>query len=278
MNFECVVNDNGSCGLFNHEIGDIYFSNIGAYTEAMQKFVLPSYVNEFNHDEIKVLDVCYGLGYNSKSLVDFCIKNNFNFDFKIDCIEIDKNILSLGLLFFDENILDEVNLIFGKQILEQINLEENIIKILGENGIKNFLCNFKSNFYSFCDKNRVLLYKNDKIINVLHNIYYQNQINYINNGRKLKVKLILNDLVKILPNLSYGYDLIFHDAFSILKQPDLWSENIFRRYYELLNPAGKVLTYSNSRVLRRILENIGFKVEINFLDNGKQNGTIGIKS
>lgn len=278
MNFECMTNPDGSCGLFNNEIGDIYFSNIGAYKEAMQKFVLPSNVNNLKNNSLKILDVCYGMGYNSKSLVDYCIKNNLNFDFNIDCIEIDKNILSLGLLFFDENILDEVNIIFGKKILEQINLEKNIIKISGENGIKNFLCNFKRNFYSFCDKNGVYLHKNDKIIDTLHNIYYQNYINYVKFYQNLKIKFYIDDLVKILPNLTCGYDLIFHDAFSILKQPKLWSEDIFQKYYELLNPSGKVLTYSNSRVLRRILENIGFQVKINLLENGKQNGTIGIKS
>ena len=278
MNFECVVNDDGSCGLFNHEIGDIYFSNIGAYTEAMQKFVLPSYVNEFNHDEIKVLDVCYGLGYNSKSLVDFCIKNNFNYDFKIDCIEIDKNILALSLLFFDNNISDEVNLIFGKQIFEQIKLDDNLIEILGENGIKNFLRVFQRNFLDFLLKKDIDLYKSNEILAFLHNIYYQNHADFENLYKKVIIKFNLGNLITILPELSGGYDLIYHDAFSILKQPELWADNIFQKYYELLKPCGKILTYSNSRVLRRLMEKVGFEVKINFTENGKQNGTIGIKS
>ena len=91
-------------------------------------------------------------------------------------------------------------------------------------------------------------------------------------------KIILDDLLRTLPSLDKKYDLIFHDAFSIRKQPDMWSEEVFKEYYRLLAPSGKLLTYSNSRVVRRTLENIGFKVKINYNDLEKQNGTIAIKT
>ena len=81
-----------------------------------------------------------------------------------------------------------------------------------------------------------------------------------------------------MPGLSSGYDFIFHDAFSIRKQPELWSERVFEDYYRLLKHNGKLLTYSNSRVVRRILENIGFNVKINYNENEKENGTIAIKT
>ena len=60
MNFDYRENSNGSYGLFNNIIGDIYYSNVGAYTEALQKFVLPSNIENYSKDKIKILDVCYG--------------------------------------------------------------------------------------------------------------------------------------------------------------------------------------------------------------------------
>ena len=94
MNFEFQQNNDGSFAIYNNEIGDIYYSNIGAHNEAMQKFVIPADVTSLKSQKIKILDICYGMGYNSKTFVDYCVKNNYNFEFEIDCVELDKNILS----------------------------------------------------------------------------------------------------------------------------------------------------------------------------------------
>ena len=275
MDFDCRENANGTFEVFNTKIGDIYFSNVGAYKEALEKFVLPSLPVLQNKNKIKILDVCYGMGYNSKTFVDYILKNKINIKYDIDGIEIDKNILAFGLLIFDKNIGEEINLEFGREILNQLNLEENIKKISGENWIKSFLPKFCPKFNEFCQKNMVYLYQNNFLSTFLHNIYYQNQSNFknISNFRLFNV-----DLHDFLQENDSTYDLIFHDAFSILKQPDMWSEDVMQSYYDIINKNGRFLTYSNSRVLRRTLEKVGFEVEINFDDNSKQNGTIGIKS
>lgn len=278
MDFFCTENVNGSYEIYNTAVGDIYYSNIGAYNEAMQKFVLPSKILDFSKQKLKILDACYGMGFNSKSLVDFCFKNNCCFDLEIDCIEIDKNILALGLFIFDENITQETHICFGNKILEQCKVDRNIMFILGENGIKKILDDFLN---KFCPKKDFIcdyLYKKDITKALLHNIYYQNH-NYNNQKIKnLKINFYVDDLVKTSLKLDGQYQLIFHDAFSILKQPELWSESLFKRYYDLLEIEGKILTYSNSRVLRRTMEQVGFEVQINKTENGKQNGTIGIKT
>jgi len=279
MDFEYRKNSDGSWGIYNSKVEDIYFSNIGAHKEAMEKFVIPSDVASFDKDKkIKILDVCYGMGFNSKSFVDYCIKNNFKFEYEIDCIEIDKNILALGLLIFDKNISNDIHLIFGKKILDAVNLDENIENILGENWIKLFLDDFQDNFKQLHLNFGVDLYITSKNKQFLHNIYYQNQSNNNIFIQNLSLSMILNDLLATLPLLHKKYDLIFHDAFSIRKQPDMWSEEVFKEYYRLLAPSGKLLTYSNSRVVRRTLENIGFEVKINYNNLEKQNGTIAIKT
>ncbi len=66
----------GSVGLYNEDYNDIYHSATGALTEAYEKFILPIDIEWLKSlDEIKVLDICYGIGYNSKSFLDFIFKN-----------------------------------------------------------------------------------------------------------------------------------------------------------------------------------------------------------
>jgi len=62
-------------------------------------------------------------------------------------------------------------------------------------------------------------------------------------------------------NIPSGNDLIYFDAFSPEKEPDLWSENIFARLYDSMNDGGIFVTYSAKGEVRRMLISVGFKVE-----------------
>lgn len=89
--------NDGSVGLFSPTDNDIYHSTYGALTEAYEKFVLPADIETYlsNKSEIKVLDICYGIGYNSKSFINYILnlknfsKNSSQGDMYIDTI--DKN-------------------------------------------------------------------------------------------------------------------------------------------------------------------------------------------
>lgn len=72
--------NDGSVGLFSKVDNDIYHSTYGALTEAYEKFILPSNLIEDikNKTEIKILDICYGIGYNSKSVINFLVENYYN--------------------------------------------------------------------------------------------------------------------------------------------------------------------------------------------------------
>ena len=137
---------------------------------------------------------------------------------------------------------------------------------------------FKGDFCNDLLKNGIDLYRNSKNIDVLHNIYYQNHTNSYKSSGNFEIFMKIGDLNSIIKNLNKKYDYIFHDAFFIRKQPELWSKDIFARYFEFLEDNGKLLTYSNSRVLRREMLEIGFIVDINSDNAGKQNGTIGKKT
>ena len=65
--------NDGSVGLFSPNADDIYHSTYGALTEAYEKFILPSDLKNFlqKNSEIKILDICFGIGYNTKSFLNF---------------------------------------------------------------------------------------------------------------------------------------------------------------------------------------------------------------
>lgn len=68
--------NDGSVGLYSPEANDIYHSTYGALSEAYEKFVLPAELEKYfkNKNEIKVLDICFGIGYNTKSFLNFLLE------------------------------------------------------------------------------------------------------------------------------------------------------------------------------------------------------------
>lgn len=60
---------------------------------------------------------------------------------------------------------------------------------------------------------------------------------------------------------SAMYDLVYFDAFDPEKQPELWSEKVFRKLYEAMNPSGILVTYSVKGEVRRALQKAGFSLE-----------------
>ncbi|MCQ2739449.1 MAG: MnmC family methyltransferase [bacterium] len=76
--FEFYYTHDGSVGLYSYDVNDVYHSKFGALSEAWTKFVLPSGIDKLvnNKKNINILDVCYGIGYNTKALMSFVINKN----------------------------------------------------------------------------------------------------------------------------------------------------------------------------------------------------------
>ena len=110
--YEFYYTQDGSVGLYSYKDDDVFHSKYGAITEAWQKFVLPSGINELLNTKqtIKVLDVCYGVGYNTKALMSYVI---FSDEEKLKL----KN--KKFLKFKTKNFLKN----FGKFLKKDINIE-----------------------------------------------------------------------------------------------------------------------------------------------------------
>jgi len=57
------------------------------------------------------------------------------------------------------------------------------------------------------------------------------------------------------------YDLIYFDAFGPDVQPEMWTEEIFRKISDMTNPEGILVTYSAKGIVRRAIQHVGFELE-----------------
>jgi tRNA U34 5-methylaminomethyl-2-thiouridine-forming methyltransferase MnmC len=60
---------------------------------------------------------------------------------------------------------------------------------------------------------------------------------------------------------SNSFNLIYFDAFGARVQPELWTEEIFKKMYTALQKNGVLVTYAAKGSVRRAMEAVGFTVE-----------------
>lgn len=91
-NIQTFITKDGSIGLYDLELDEIYHSKFGALTEAMEKFVEPASIID-NHP-LDILDICYGIGYNTK-----CAIKTYQNIKSIDCLEINPELIEKSFEF-----------------------------------------------------------------------------------------------------------------------------------------------------------------------------------
>lgn len=93
-----VKTDDGSYSIKSREINnkvETLHTSTGAISESFEKFINPL---KLNYDEdIAILDICAGLGYNSSAAIHNFLENSHQ-NLKIDLLEISKPTLAAGLI------------------------------------------------------------------------------------------------------------------------------------------------------------------------------------
>ncbi len=94
-----VLTDDGSYSInskeINHKVETLHTST-GAISESFEKFIRPM---KFDYDnDIAILDICAGLGYNSSAAIADFLKNASGSNLQIDMVEISKATFACGLL------------------------------------------------------------------------------------------------------------------------------------------------------------------------------------
>tara|TARA_Y100000310_G_scaffold295322_1_gene326548 strand:+ start:202 stop:867 length:666 start_codon:yes stop_codon:yes gene_type:complete len=79
----------------NEEVGESYHSFTGAVEEALKKYAIPCKISTISKEkgEISILDVCFGLGYNSAMAIDLALKENPGCKIEIIGLEYDPEII-----------------------------------------------------------------------------------------------------------------------------------------------------------------------------------------
>ncbi len=73
------------------------------------------------------------------------------------------------------------------------------------------------------------------------------------------LKKIETDFTSYL--FDHHFDVIYFDAFSPEKQPEMWSEALFSTIYAHCYPGAILTTYCAKGIVRRAMQNAGFTVE-----------------
>lgn len=204
-----------SVGMYSDIDNDVYHSAFGALSEAYEKFVIPTNIKTIlsKKNNIRILDICYGVGYNTKALIE-TTKNLKETKITIDCVDIKKDLILISpfisthvnifdRLFYKKNLSNKKNQL-KDNIKKMTNIKsvnkttykisektkhillKNIIDNFGYNfldpSLKNYLnknenCPFFDkdmlNIYKFLNKNETYLHQSKNKTAFVHNIYYK---------------------------------------------------------------------------------------------------------
>ncbi len=88
-NFTPKLTADGSLTFFSHEFSELFHSHYGARQESFLKFVAPTQLSLKAHKPtVRLLDVCYGLGYNSAAAIETIWAVNPNCYIEVIALEL----------------------------------------------------------------------------------------------------------------------------------------------------------------------------------------------
>lgn len=80
--------------FLNEEVGETYHSQTGAVEEAFKKYAVPCKIKELaKTGKIRILDMFFGLGYNSAMAIDVALQENPDCEVEVIGIEYDLEII-----------------------------------------------------------------------------------------------------------------------------------------------------------------------------------------
>jgi uncharacterized protein len=212
-----IKTEDNSFTFYSPQYKENYHSIAGAASEAENKFIIPSKLEEkiCQNRSIKLLDIGFGLGYNAVSAIKTSLK--LNGKLSITSLEKDNNTLNMGISLFHKETLE------------------------------------------------------NKIITSL-----QKDLVWSDNNNL--IKLIIGDARKALcKNNTTPYDIIFLDAFSPQKNPEMWSYDFLKILYENISDDGILITYSSAFPIRGALIRCGFHIGTTVPFGRKKGGTVASK-
>lgn len=217
--FHPIPTDDGSVSLHSDEYGQAMHTLSGAYTESLVKHVRPSGVLGLDLPEIHVLDIGFGIGYNTLALLSEFARDDRNRHLEIVTLEKD---------------------------LPPADLMERIA-FPGEIGA---------------------LYETIKRLLTNEQVH----------GERYGVRMLRGDARKSVRTLPPShFHAIFHDPYSPVKNPELWTVDFFRELYRVAAEGCVLTTYSAAPQARAALAEAGFMLGRAPSMGRKREGTLAAK-
>lgn len=164
--------------------------------------------------------------------------------------------INAGLHFSDKNPIRILEIGFGTGLNAYLTLVE------AENNKRSIVYHSLERYPVDEEQLKVLNYPeqidfyNKGLFKKLHEVDW-NKASEISDNFELKK--INGDLKTI--DIKDKYDLIYFDAFAPDIQPDLWTEEIFKKLYKCTNSNAILVTYCSKGIVKRALRASGFEVK-----------------
>ncbi len=223
----------GSFSYHNASYDEAYHSEHGAYAEALHKHVIASRILELRQPEIRILDVCFGLGYNSGVAIEKILEQNPETQTKIIGLENDPEILKL---------------ITELEIPESLNSYQAAHKML---------CDVIASPQSGRSNPQTL---RDGLLPASPSARYRNDEGKTRND--VEIQILIGDAREQIKNLESNYfDAVFFDPFSPRKCPELWDLSFITEVVRCTKPGAYISTYSSSRIAKDGFSSAGCSLE-----------------
>jgi tRNA U34 5-methylaminomethyl-2-thiouridine-forming methyltransferase MnmC len=197
-----IISKDGSYTLYSKQYNEHYHSiNDGAFTESLQKHIKPAFnhIKKLNLKTINILDICFGLGYNTLTSIYYMQKEKLDIKLNIYSPELDKDLVS-----------SLKNYTYPKEF----------------DNLKNIIISLSDNYQ----------YKNDYI--------------------KINIEII--DACEYYKKINVPIDIIYQDAFSLKKNPALWTKEFFASLKKISSKNVILTTYTKTSEVRKALNENGF--------------------
>ena len=90
---ELIKTNDGSYTLYSKKYNQAYHNiKDGALNESLQKYVIPTF-KFFKKYELNILDICFGLGFNTFATIYYVLKNNIDIKINFFSPELDKDLI-----------------------------------------------------------------------------------------------------------------------------------------------------------------------------------------
>jgi tRNA U34 5-methylaminomethyl-2-thiouridine-forming methyltransferase MnmC len=172
--------------------------------------------------------------------------------------------------------ISESDHVFIKNGLEKVDISSiNVLEIGFGTGLNAFLsaiyAQSKETIINYCSLEKYPLessiinklnYSSNlgfpEIFNKLHQAEWDNVVQICPFFKLCKLN---QDLIHFNFDQIEKPDLIFFDAFSPKKQPEMWHVDIFKKIHDIMNLNGILVTYTASGIVKNALRDAGFNVK-----------------